>query len=39
MSGGKERCVWRWDIALIENNREIYITVLDNAFRGQQYGS
>jgi hypothetical protein len=33
MSGGKERCVWRWNVAFIENNRQIYIRVLDKIFK------
>jgi len=35
MSGGKERCVWGWNVAFIENTRQIYIAVLDKTFRGQ----
>jgi len=35
MSGGKEKFSWRWNVAFIENNRAIYIRVLDKTFREQ----
>jgi len=35
MPEGKEKCSWKWNVAFIGNNREIYMTVLDKSFREQ----